>query len=742
MFKPRPKQQEVLNYTGGRMGVSAVPGSGKTSTLSYLAARLVATTPLADDQEILVVTLVKSAVGNFAHQMATFLREEFQLLPGWGYRVRTLHGLANDIVRERPGLVGLSEGFTVIDEREADDILSEAVETWARSHTTAPDAYLADEHYADAYTRNTRWPDALKSLASTFIRQAKDQQLSVQQVRNLLDVHGDVLPLAEMGYAIYDQYEYALRYRGAVDFQDLIRLALRVLEQDADYLARLRHRWPYILEDEAQDSSQLQEQILRLLVGPQGNWVRMGDPNQAIYETFTTANPQYLRDFLRETGVQAQTLPNSGRSSASIIKLANYLISWSLNHPNAAVREKRPLDIPRIELTPPGDPQGNPPDQPDAIHLRGDQFTAQQERDAIVRSVREWLPDNQDKTVAVLLPINSSGAKMVQELRQANIDYVENLRSTSGTRAVVGALSFVLGYLSDPKDSAGLASVYRVWRRDERDDADAARSIDTITRELRKLATVEDLLWPRLNDWLEATAPAIDNPALNEHLTLFRNRVRRWQQAADLPIDQLVLTISGDLFTLESEIATAYSVALYLRRFAEMHPEARLPEYTAELHAIARGQRNFSGLSDDDDAFDPDQHKGVVTITTLHKAKGLEWDRVYIMSANNYDFPSAEQFDTFIGEKWFIRDNLNLDAEALAQLEALQTGDTYREGAATQEARIEYAAERLRLLYVGITRAKSELVITWNTGRNGEQIESRPIAALRGWWEGEKVPEV
>jgi DNA helicase-2/ATP-dependent DNA helicase PcrA len=189
MFKPRPKQQEVLNYSGGRMGVSAVPGSGKTATLSYLAARLVATTPLADDQEILVVTLVKSAVGNFSHQMAGFLREEFGLLPGWGYRVRTLHGLANDIVRERPGLVGLSEGFSVIDEREADDILSEAVETWARTHTSAPDAYLSDEHYADAYTRTTRWPDVLKNIAGNFIRQAKDQQLSVQQVRSLLDAH-------------------------------------------------------------------------------------------------------------------------------------------------------------------------------------------------------------------------------------------------------------------------------------------------------------------------------------------------------------------------------------------------------------------------------------------------------------------------------------------------------------------------------------------------------------------------
>ncbi|NIP85784.1 MAG: UvrD-helicase domain-containing protein, partial [Planctomycetales bacterium] len=56
--------------------------------------------------------------------------------------------------------------------------------------------------------------------------------------------------------------------------------------------------WPYILEDEAQDSSRLQEEILRKLAGKGGNWVRVGDPNQAIFETFTTADPKYLRDFM------------------------------------------------------------------------------------------------------------------------------------------------------------------------------------------------------------------------------------------------------------------------------------------------------------------------------------------------------------------------------------------------------------------------------------------------------------
>ncbi len=735
MFKARPKQQEILAYTHGKMGVSAVPGSGKTSTLSYLAAKMVATLDLADGQEILIVTLVKSAVGNFAQAMSRYLKAEFNLLPGLGYRVRTLHGLANDIVRERPGLVGLANDFRVIDEREADDMLQDAVESWVRANPAAADEYLNEEHYANAYTRSNHWPDAVKSMASNFIRQAKDMQLTEVQIRDHLDRSGLSLTLAKMCLNIYEQYERGLRYRGAVDFQDLIRLALRILELDPLYLARLRERWPYILEDEAQDSSLLQEQILRMLVGDNGNWVRVGDPNQAIFETFTTANPRFLRDFLTEKGVQARTLPNSGRSTLSIINLANHLISWSLEHPTPEIRARQPLGEPYIEPTPPDDPQGNPHDRPALIQLRGEKYTPDDERSAIIASLKKWLPENADKTVAVLLPINSSGANMVQALRKAGIPYVENLRSTTGTRAVVGALAFLLDYLLDPKNSPALASVYRVWRRDDRGDEEAERGIANIVAELRKIANIEDFLWPRTSDWLDDKVSPTEQPDLHAHLLNFRAQVRRWLAAADLPIDQLILTLAADLFNLESEVATAYAVGLHLRRFADQKPEARLPEYAEELRAIAQGKRNFSGVGDDDDAFNPDSHKGVVTVTTMHKAKGLEWDRVYLMSVNNYDYPSADQFDTFISEKWFIRNQLNLDAEALAQLKALVKYTDYDEGQATRDARIDYASERLRLLYVGITRARSELVMTWNSGRKGDQLEARPLAALRGWWD-------
>jgi hypothetical protein len=120
-----------------------------------------------------------------------------------------------------------------------------------------------------------------------------------------------------------------------------------------------------------------------------------------------------------------------------------------------------------------------------------------------------------------------------------------------------------------------------------------------------------------------------------------------------------------------------------LGQAADDHADWRLPELTSELAVIAKNERRFIGFSSDDSGFDPERHRGKVVVTTMHKAKGLEWDRVYLMSSNNYDFPSLQPYDRYISEKWFIRDGLNLEAEALAQLNAaLTTGeyDWYAEG--------------------------------------------------------------
>ncbi|MBN1667988.1 MAG: ATP-dependent helicase, partial [Anaerolineales bacterium] len=486
-LNPRPHQAEILAYTQGSMGISAVPGSGKTWTLSALAAKLIAEGYLDQEQEILIVTLTNSAVDNFALRIEGFLSDQAYrpLIPR--YRVRTLHGLAHDIVRERPELAGLDSDFQIIDERAANSIRSEIASAWLRAHPNALDDYLSDELEDSRleWIKRERLPELIDSVALAYIRTAKDQLLTPDQIQTQLAALPIPLPLAEMGAAIYHDYQRALAYRGAVDFDDLIGMALQILRLDIELLDRLQQRWPYILEDEAQDSSRLQEQILRTLVGQDGNWVRVGDPNQAIFESFTTANPRFLRQFMTECD-HARQLPNSGRSTGSIIDLANYLIDWvRAEHPYQPVRDA--LDEPYIEPTPPDDPQPNPPDRPQQIYLVPNRFSPQGELEAVADSIERWLvtqqelPHEQQETVAVLVPRNTRGFALRDLLAGRGIEVVDSLlRSSSQTRMAAGALGNLLGYLADPQSARKLGTVYKVWRREARQESETWNQVEAI----------------------------------------------------------------------------------------------------------------------------------------------------------------------------------------------------------------------------------------------------------------------
>lgn len=740
-IKLRPSQQQILRYHAGKMGVSAVPGSGKTWTLSYLAANLIQSGAIAPDQEILIVTLVNAAVDNFSSRISSQLQAE-GLLPGYGYRVRTLHGLANDIVRERPDLAGLGTNYQIIDEVESMRIKQRVARDWLNAHIDFFEPYLAYEEFQKEkiYENKYNLPGMVESIATAFIRLAKDRQLTPEALRNLLAETQISLPLVEMGTDIYRDYQEALNYRGSVDFDDLIRLALRCLRSDPALVGILRNRWPFILEDEAQDSSLLQQEILSLLAGQHGNWVRVGDPNQAIYETFTTASPQYLLDFLERPDVDERTLPESGRSTLNIINLANSLITWTQQgHPNPEARQA--LTPPLIEPTPPGDPQPNPPDCPECIHFVEHKLTPDHEIQYVVDAAEVFLADHPDQTVAILSPRNARGFKFVDELKRRQIPYLDNLlQSSSATRLSTGAIANILNYLSDPKSNSKLSLAYKVWRRAEREDKDKWKFHTTIIQLLHKCEHVEDYLWPTgAANWLEQVHQDDHDPKIYNELAAFKTVVRRWHDTIFLPIDQLVLSISQDLFLDPVELALAHKLSSLLRQFADAHPDWRLPEFKEELANIARNERKYLGFSADDEAFNPDLYPGRVVVATMHKAKGLEWDCVFLTSINNYNFPSGNDYDQYQSEKWFLKDQLNLEAEIIAQLKTLIEGnpfDWYHLGKASLDARHEFIRERLRLLFVGITRARRWLTATWNTGRTStKNVPALPFLELLNYLE-------
>lgn len=746
----RPEQQAIVHgYDDGKVGIAAVPGSGKTYTLAHLAARLVAQgaseQQSLDEREVLIVTFTNTAVNGFRARIAHILQTNYGLLPHIGYRVRTLHGLAHDIVRERPSLVGLADDFEILDDRVALDVLKSValqhLQGWRDDLLTYVNPDVEQGRAWRSLERD------LPEMVARFIGRAKDLQHGPDDLQQMLAAYESPSPLLRYAILVYTEYQRSLAYRGAVDFDDLVRLALDALAADPEFLARLQQRWPYILEDEAQDSSHLQQRMLQALSRGQ-NWVRVGDPNQAINTTFTTADPQHLLNFLDGdvTGsVREYPLSVSGRSAPVIFSLANELVRWTYEeHQTPDLRDAFDLKHDKqrgilrgiIRPTPPGDPQPNPHDHDAFIWLDyapGSNITTDAELEKVVAgedySLKVLLdelssvPEHERPTIAVLVPENSRGFKVTEMLRRYGIPYEELLRSTTRTRDVVSLLQRTLEYLADPLELQALKRLFWVLLPPEKqtginDDPDLAQLMRHL---FAGVSNTEEFLWPGPDQTGMALESIPDRYQwLVEALENYRQSVGRWLQALILPIDQLVLTIGQDIFTDPSDVALTYKVAVLLRNMAEAHTDWRLAEFIGELRLISNNERKFIGFEDVDSGYEP--VPGTVTVATMHAAKGLEWDRVYLMAVSNYGFPSGMANDTYIGERWYVRDGLNLEAELMAQLDDLIRYDPsqhprYREGDATLQARIDYAKERLRLLYVGITRAHRDLIITWNTGR-------------------------
>ena len=731
----RASQQEIMTYRGGLMGISAVPGSGKTWTLSQLAVRLILSSDLEPDQEILVVTFSNSAADNFSTRIGEQLRAN-GLIEGFGYRVRTLHGLANDIIHERPELVGLSNDFGIIDEAESNEIMKDLVAQAMENHFDFLTSLISEdinEKKRESIIK-TDFPDFLLNLARNWIKTVKDKQISINQLEEWL-AEPDTNPLMSICLGIYRGYQAALNYRGSIDFDDLIRYALECLRLDPDLHKQLHYRWPYILEDESQDSSKLQQEILTTLVGENGNWVRVGDPNQAIYESFTTADPNLLKTFVSREDVRSVDLPVSGRSAENIIDLANALIDWvQTSHPNFSIRDA--LSPPFIQPTPPGDPQQNPDEMPNNINIVNRTMTSDQELVFLGKEVRTWLKKYSDSTVAILTFLNKRASEIVNYLKAEKIDVSDVLMKVpEPTRLSAGAIVLILKSLFDPLNSGHLARCFEVFYRHYQDNPDLNRLLKSTSKLIRELENTEDYLYPDQTDWLEEMVAEELNPSSVEMLKDFRAAVKRWHAAMILPIDQLVLVVAQDLILEDAELAIIHKLSGFIKSLLENNLHWSEMDVMEELIGISKNNRGFATFSQKEDGFDPNNYRGKVVVATAHKSKGLEWDKVFLSSANNYDYPGGAEGEGYASEKWFVADRRNLEAELLYDLEAMRiehSGGIMLRSYDKQNARDDVARERLRLFYVGVTRAKKSLTISWNTGSSNNQRASLPFQYLSG----------
>ncbi len=749
----RPEQQRITSYGGGLLAVSAVPGSGKTQVLAALVVDLLRRDVLPIDSEILIVTFTNSAVDNIKARVRRLLAAAG--MPDGGYRVFTLHGLASAILRERPDLAGVASDFGVDNEISGAASMSEAARWFIQEHILAWRSHLLPDLAGTRLNMaEERWREETVSIGRAVTSLAKNLRLRAPELRALLDrrdpQHMHLSPFLHMGAAIYERYERILNAGGRLDFDDLIWGAIRALEGDAAFRARLSARYPFILEDEAQDSTPLQERILSLLSRAHGNWVRVGDPNQAIMTTFTSSDVRFFREFLARPDVERLPLSVSGRSAPRLIALANDLAEWcSHAHPDPAVRARALSAAVLIAPTQSGDQQPNPPDALAGVYVRG-YDDDEEEQDEVVRNAVRYVRGDRSRTCCILAPTNRIGEAIVTKLERIQARtpgetlYQDQLSNTQPLRNVAKLLAAAVAFCTRPARPAVLVELYkaivdqpgadlRLFGASQAPAPGRARYGEL--PQLLGSIKVERLLFPTPTDEPPLAEKVRVAPEQQHAMVQLGVIAARWLRASLLPIDQFLLTVAQDAFESEGDLALAHSLAVGLRRSATQDPNAQLEDFSLQLDDIAANRTKFMSSLLLDQPFEP--VPGVITVTTLHKAKGLEWDGVFIAGADDAEFPDDVD-GAFRGAAWYLGGREPV-LEARTQLQVLVDAGPDELGpldvdAALREAHIEYISERMRLLYVGITRARRNLILTWGRrstiGRGREKDLAAAVRAV------------
>lgn len=698
-FLLRPDQQQVAEYRKGYMAVPAVPGAGKTTVLAYLAANLIAE-GAPDPGRILIVTYTNSAVGNFRSRIGDFL-DQRGFPRHQGYEVRTIHSLAMNIVRERPEAIGWSDSFRIMDETRTQAVMETLTARWIGRNRPMWESMLKPDLRGSFRDRaEEQWQGRTKDLFRTLIQAFKSRRLAPQTAYDLTR-HLPAESALRWAAEIYVEYQRELAIEGMVDFGDLMLGAHQLLSQDGELLARLRERWTYIFEDEAQDSYRLQEQVLKLLAGPDGNLVRVGDANQAIMGTFTSAEPDLFRRFCREPDVQLRPLTMAGRSSQDILDLANELVRWTVtDHPEGRCRTA--LEDQQILPVPPDFLPANPVPPGYTIVARSYE-NHEREIQTVASLAARSILRAPDKTLAILMPTNAMVLTMVDLLEQMDVKARQLGGPTSPERQqTTRDLLAVLEFLSVPHEPErllrALGHLMNVAKPEDLPFADFIRK-----------CRPEELFYP-----LDGSAPfralyaacpqCRGDIALQDALA----NLARWLPQALIPGDELAVILAGDLGLKGEELSIAHHLAVRARKLLQDHPAFGLPDVVQHLHEELVAMGKFSDTLYDRKGFKP--LPGVVYVTTCHSAKGLEWDTVYVAALTRGEYPSMAQ-DKVRSELWFLPDDV-VNPEALALAELTEVLGDNAEADPVSRAKLEIINERLRLFYVAITRARENLMLS------------------------------
>ncbi len=623
-----PPQREVVLHQGSPLLVIAGAGSGKTRALTHRIAHLVSARAV-EPSSILAVTFTNKAAGEIRERLHGLLGEA-----GRGLRAGTFHSICVRLLRAYGDRIGLSRQFTIYDEADRSQVLKALVR----------EANLGDD---------TFHPNRLVHAMGVLKSRGIDPRDSDAEVPGTA---------GERKLELLRRYQERLAEAGALDFDDLLLVAVRLLQRNealVDYLRR--GPFQHLLVDEFQDTNTVQYQFVKLIADRGERLMAVGDEDQSIYG-WRGADVSHIRRFERDfPGTAVIKLEQNYRSTGNILRAAHSVIAADANR-----RDKT--------LWTAGS-QGEP------VLLRATPTDLDEARFVIGEMLRLARVENRrPRDFAILYRTNAQSRPLEDELRRWNLPYI-----------IIGGIRFydraeikdALCYLRAALCPNEPVALRRILNRPARGiGATTLERVDAIAREHGV-------------SWGEALALATQRaeitPSSRRSLTKFLTWLGEIRAVAEelrpVPLLERLLRESDYLAALESDDdpeaqSRRENLDELLRVATEF--ESREPEGTARQFLD-----EVSLVADSDDL---NAERDRVNLMTLHTAKGLEFPVVFLVGLEEELLPHVR--------------SMNLPLAT---------------------------AEERRLLYVGMTRARERLTLSYADARmmHGERRPSVPSRFLR-----------
>lgn len=602
-----PQQRQAVVHEGSPLLIVAGAGSGKTAVLTRRIAYLMAARGVGVGQ-ILAITFTNKAAAEMRERVVGLVGEKARYM--W---VSTFHSTCVRILRNQAALIeGLNSNFSIYDADDSRRLLQ----------MVGRDLGLDIKRYSPR-------------LLANAISNLKNELIDPHQA--LAGLTEDSDDLARAVASVYDEYQRRLRAANALDFDDLIGETVAVLQAFPQIAQYYRRRFRHVLVDEYQDTNHAQYVLVRELVGrdsndgiPPGELCVVGDADQSIY-AFRGATIRNIEDFERDyPDTRTILLEQNYRSTQNILSAANSVIAR-----NAGRREKRLwTDAGAGELIV-GYVADNEHDEA--------RFVAE-EIDALAEGSEITYND-----VAVFYRTNNSSRSLEEVLIRAGIPYkvVGGVRFYE--RKEIRDIVAYLRVLDNPGDAVSLRRILNTPRRGIGDRAEACVAVyaentgvgfgDALvaaaqgkvpmlnTRAEKAIAgfvEMFDKLRGRLDDDLGELVEAV----------LERTGYRRELEASTDPQELARLDNLNELVSVAHEFSTDRENA------AALGPD---DEDVPDTGVLADFLERVSLVADADEI--PEHGAGVVTLMTLHTAKGLEFPVVFVTGWEDGMFPHMRALD-------------------------------------------------------------------------------------------------